>query len=93
METMEKMETVIEEITEVVPVEETKTAVEVVTKKSTNKGGVIAAGVVLIVGAGFGIYKLAKKVSSMIAAKNETAATETGESDTDNTTEKESEED
>lgn len=83
METMEIMETAIEEIKEVAPVEEAQTALEVVAAKTTKKGGIVAAGVVLGIGVGYGIYKLVKKVTGAITAKKESKQNDKAESDMD----------
>lgn len=84
---MDTTETAIEEIKEVAPVEEVQTALEVVAAKTPKKGSIIAAGVVLGIGAGYGIYKLAKKVIGAVTAKKESKQVSESESDMNNSKE------
>ena len=84
---MDTMETAIEEINEVAPVEGVQTALEVVAAKTSKKGGIIAAGVVLGISAGYGIYKLTKKVIGAVTAKKESKQVSESESYMDNSKE------
>lgn len=61
---METMETVIENVKDVAPAEAAQTAVKVTTTKPSIKvgktGGIIAGVLTLVVGAGYGIYRVVK---------------------------------
>ena len=60
---METMETVIENVKDVAPAEAAQTVVKVATTKpsiNVAKAGGIAAGIVALVGVGYGIYRAIK---------------------------------
>ena len=78
---METMETVIENVKDVAPVEAAQTAVEVATMKPNNnvvKTGGIVAGVVTLVGIGYGIYR-AIKAKKAVKANEPGCEAETNE--------------